>query len=153
MKKFPLALGVALFSFATASAAFASGPVGRVAYLKIAAEVKPAGLPLELVDAVMKRESGYNAKARGAAGEIGLMQIKPATARHIMGGKVGNLYDPRVNLTAGTKYLEQCRKMAKGDTAATIGCYNAGPGNMWSWKSIPSTRRYVSFVKSHIAMN
>jgi len=153
MKKFPLALGIALFSLATASATFAATPIGRVAYLKIAAEVKPAGLPLDLVDAVMKRESGYNAKARGAAGEIGLMQIKPATARHIMGGKVGNLYDPRVNLTAGTKYLAQCYKMAKRDTAATVGCYNAGPGNMWSWQSIPSTRRYVSFVKSHIAMN
>ena len=89
----------------------------------------------------MKRESAYNPKARGAAGEIGLMQIKPATARHIMGGKVGNLYDPRVNLTAGTKYLGQCYQMAKGDTAATIGCYNAGPGNMGSWRSIASTRR------------
>ena len=35
MKKFPLALGVVLLSLATASAAFASGPVGRAAYLKI----------------------------------------------------------------------------------------------------------------------
>jgi soluble lytic murein transglycosylase-like protein len=152
MKRFPLALGVMLMC---ASASVAQASEGnRDSYLKIAAQVKPAGLPLELVDAVIKRESGYNPKARGAAGEIGLMQIKPETARGVMGGKIsGSLYDPRVNLTAGTRYLATCYAKAKGDMAATVGCYNAGPSNMWSWKSIPSTRAYVSFVRKHIAMN
>lgn len=151
MKKFPLVLGLAIFSL---GATMATASEKRDDYLKIAAEVKPQGLPLELVDAVIKRESGYDARATGAAGEVGLMQIKPATARAVMGRKLGgSLYDPRLNITAGTRYLHKCYRMAKGDTAATIGCYNAGPGNMWSWKSIPSTRRYVSFVKNHIAMN
>jgi soluble lytic murein transglycosylase-like protein len=40
------------------------------------------GVPLPLAHAVIEKESGYNAKATGL-GTVGLMQIKPATARGI----------------------------------------------------------------------
>ncbi len=39
------------------------------------------GVPLPLAHAVIQVESNYRVDARGSAGEIGLMQIKPATAR------------------------------------------------------------------------
>ena len=53
----------------------------REAYRQLAkAEALRQGIPFPLVDAVMNLESGYDASAHGAAGEIGLMQVMPETA-------------------------------------------------------------------------
>ena len=58
-------------------------------------EARRAGLDPALVDAVMKVESDYRADAIGAAGEIGLMQVRPSTAR-LLGfmGSVQELAEP-----------------------------------------------------------
>ncbi|WP_137389731.1 transglycosylase SLT domain-containing protein [Rhodoligotrophos defluvii] len=137
----------------------------RAQFLPVAGRIKPAGLPLALIDAVITRESRYNPKARGSRGEVGLMQLLPSTARGIAREKglaAANLSGaalikwlevPENNIRLGTHYLSMCHEKAKQNVAATIGCYNAGPGNMWSWKSIGYTRRYVRFVNDHIASN
>src|SRR5262249_54767825 len=44
-------------------------------------EAKRTGLDPALVDAVIKVESDYRPDTIGAAGEIGLMQVLPSTAR------------------------------------------------------------------------
>ena len=49
----------------------------------IAKHAKANDVPVMLAHAVITIESRYNPRARGQAGEIGLMQIKPATARGI----------------------------------------------------------------------
>ena len=41
------------------------------------------GVPASLALKVVKVESGFNCTARGRAGELGPLQIKPATARGI----------------------------------------------------------------------
>lgn len=136
-----------------------SGKVGtkrsvrRAKYLPMARSMKPAGLPISLVDAVITMESGYNPSARGAAGEIGLMQVKPATARMVRsltGVRAGSLSVPANNLRIGMAYLNWCYKRAKRNVPATIGCYNAGPGNMWKWQKFAVTRKYVSFVRKRV---
>ncbi len=68
-------------------------------------------VPVELAQAVVRIESNYNPNARGSAGEIGLMQIKPATAR-MMGysGSSKGLFDPETNLKYGMKYLARRRR-------------------------------------------
>jgi len=87
------------------------------------------GVPLKLAHAVIRVESNYRVKARGRVGEVGLMQIKLATAR-LMGYKGGAkaLYNPATNLKWGMKYLGKARKIAKGNTCGTILRYNAGHG-------------------------
>jgi soluble lytic murein transglycosylase-like protein len=138
----------------------------RERYLGIAEAVKPAGLPITLVDAVITRESRYNPKARGSSGEVGLMQILPSTGRalakqhgydHVAkmshSELVAWLEVPENNIALGTRYLSMCHEKAKRSVPATIGCYNAGPGNMWAWNSISLTRKYVQFVNQHIASN
>jgi soluble lytic murein transglycosylase-like protein len=127
--------------------------VRRAKYLPMARSMKPAGLPISLVDAVITMESGYNPAARGAAGEIGLMQVKPATARMVRsltGVRAGSLSVPANNLRIGMAYLNWCYKRAKRNVAVTIGCYNAGPGNMWKWQKFAVTRKYVSFVRKRV---
>lgn len=85
------------------------------------------GVPTSLADAVVRVESSYRAGARGAAGEVGLMQIKPATAR-MMGysGSVKGLYDPDTNVKYGMKYLAKAHQLGDGSTCGTILRYNAG---------------------------
>ncbi|MCP4934310.1 MAG: lytic transglycosylase domain-containing protein [bacterium] len=121
---------------------------GRGSLMATLANVKPAGLPLRLAAAVVTVESGWRVNARGSSGERGLMQLMPATAR--MMGARGNLYNPRINMRAGTKYLNWCYRRARKNVAATIGCYNRGPGKMWKWSGNPITRRYVSKVRRYM---
>jgi len=128
----------------------------RAKYLPLAKRLKPAGLPIALVDAVITMESGYNPSARGAAGEVGLMQVKPATARMVgslTGVRTGKLSVPANNLRVGMAYLNWCYKRAKRNVSVTIGCYNAGPGNMWKWQKFAVTRKYVRFVRQRVASN
>jgi soluble lytic murein transglycosylase-like protein len=74
-------------------------------------------------------ESTYNPKARGAVGEVGLMQLRPATARMVgYSGSMSALYDPETNIAYGMKYLGEAHKLAAGDTCGTILRYNAGHG-------------------------
>ena len=121
---------------------------GRGSLMATLRSVKPKGLPLRLAAAVVTVESGWRVNARGSSGERGLMQLMPATAR--MMGARGNLYNPRVNMRAGTKYLNWCYRRARGNVAATIGCYNRGHGKMWKWSGNPITRRYVGKVRRYM---
>ncbi|WP_246105046.1 lytic transglycosylase domain-containing protein [Rhodoligotrophos appendicifer] len=138
----------------------------RAKYLPVADTLRPTGLPITLIDAVITRESRYDPKARGSRGEVGLMQILPSTGRALArengftsvadlsaSGFVDWLEIPENNVKLGTIYLNMCHDKAKKSVAATIGCYNAGPGNMWAWESITYTRNYVSFVNAHMAAN
>jgi len=85
------------------------------------------GVPVALAHAVIRVESNYRPNARGRAGEIGLMQIKPATARGMgFTGSAKALYDPATNLRWGMKYLGKAHQLGRGSTCGTILRYNAG---------------------------
>jgi soluble lytic murein transglycosylase-like protein len=101
-------------------------------------------VPLSLAHAVIKQESGYNARATGR-GTLGLMQIKPATARG-MGyrGSAEGLYDPATNLKWGMKYLGGAYKLGGGDTCATALRYQGGH---YAKRVTDSSRRYCAELK------
>lgn len=86
-------------------------------------------VPVALATAVIRIESNFNPMARGSHGEIGLMQIKPATAR-MMGysGGAKGLFDPETNIKYGMKYLAAAHDLGGGQTCNTILKYNAGHG-------------------------
>lgn len=85
------------------------------------------GVSVELAYAVIQVESNFRPNVTGRAGEVGLMQIKPATAR-MMGysGSAKGLYDPEVNIRYGMKYLAKAQAVGDGTTCGTILKYNAG---------------------------
>ena len=109
---------------ATVAAKAASGDTYSAIIAKYASQ---HGVPVALANAVVRIESNYRPNARGRAGEIGLMQIKPATAR-MMGyaGSAKGLYDPETNIRYGMKYLAKAHELGGGDTCGTILRYNAG---------------------------
>jgi soluble lytic murein transglycosylase-like protein len=85
------------------------------------------GVPASLAQAVIQVESNYRPNLTGSAGEVGLMQIKPATARMLgYGGSVKALYDPDTNIKYGMKYLAMAQDLGGGTTCGTILKYNAG---------------------------
>nr|WP_256117169.1 lytic transglycosylase domain-containing protein [Shinella lacus] len=109
---------------------------------------KTYGVPVDLAHAVVRVESNFNPRARGSAGEIGLMQIKPATARAMgySGGAKG-LYDPETNIKFGMKYLAMAHELGGGTTCGTILKYNAGHG---AKRMNPVSKRYCGKVQSII---
>lgn len=103
-------------------------------------------IPVELANAVIQVESIYRPTVKGKAGEIGLMQIKPATAR-LMGyeGPDYGLYDPETNIRFGMKYLAGAHELGDGKTCGTILRYNAGHG---AKRMNPVSKRYCSRVEA-----
>jgi soluble lytic murein transglycosylase-like protein len=87
------------------------------------------GLPPEIAEAVMAVESGYNAGAIGGAGEIGLMQILPSTARMLgFAGTNADLAVPDTNIHYGVTYLARAWRLAGGDLCTAVMKYRAGHG-------------------------
>ena len=99
-----------------------------------------------LARAIIQAESAFNYKARSRTGALGLMQLMPKTAERF---GVLDPFDPRQNITGGTKYLKFLMGYFKGDLSRVIAAYNAGEGAVDKHKGIPpfaETRAYVPRV-------
>lgn len=115
----------------------------------IAREAEAAGVRLELAHAVIFVESNYRPDVTGSAGEIGLMQIKLATARDMgFTGTRKQLYDPATNLRFGLKYLAGAKERGGGSLCGTILKYNAGH---YAKRSNPTSRQYCRKVQVQLA--
>src|SRR5262245_34653549 len=92
----------------------------------IARHAAANGLPIELVHRVVVRESGYNSRARNG-GNLGLMQIKYATARGVgYAGPASGLMDPETNLTYAVRYLAGAYRAAGGNASRAVALYARG---------------------------
>jgi hypothetical protein len=101
------------------------------------------GLPPQIADAVAQVESGYASGAVGDVGEVGLMQVRPSTAR-MMGfsGTPDELFTPKTNIRYGVTYLSQAWKLSGEDLCTTVMKYRAGHGETrFSYKSVDYCRR------------
>jgi soluble lytic murein transglycosylase-like protein len=85
-----------------------------------------AGVPASLIERVIRRESGGNARAVHA-GNYGLMQIRLSTAR-AMGytGSAAGLLDPQTNMTYAVRYLAGAYRAAGGNEARAVALYSRG---------------------------
>ena len=102
----------------------------------------------DLARAVMRCESGGNAKAISRAGAVGLMQLMPATAR----GLGVDPKDPIRNLEGGIKYLSQLADKYDGDTVKVLAAYNAGSGRVDSYGGVPPFPETQNYVKNVLAL-
>src|SRR5215211_5856320 len=123
-----LGLAIALSIPAAARPPMEEPKAGKDRYQQLLRqEAQRHGVPFALADAVMKVESGYNPAARGADGEVGLMQILPTTAALL--GFVGSdeaLAVPEANIAFGTLYLAEAWRLANQDICTTVMKYRAG---------------------------
>jgi soluble lytic murein transglycosylase len=122
----------------------------------ILAAAQRYGVEPALVKAVVWRESWFNPRARGRAGEIGLMQIQViaaqewADAGHITTFDHKHCFDPGTNTLAGAWYLHKLllRYIRTDNPAAyALADYNAGRSNVLKWNSGAAATNNAVFIE------
>ena len=84
------------------------------------------GIPVSLVDRVIKRESGGNPRVV-SRGNYGLMQIRLGTARAMgYGGSAAGLLDASTNMTYAVRYLAGAYRAAGGNESRAVALYARG---------------------------
>ena len=103
---------------------------------------KEYNIESDLILAVIKSESNFDAKVKSHKGAIGLMQLMRQTAYEVV-PNIENLevteenieeklLEPETNINIGTKYLQMLlEKYSNVEIALTA--YNAGTGNVDKW--------------------
>jgi soluble lytic murein transglycosylase len=124
-----------------------------------------------LVKAVVWRESRFDAHKFGSAGERGLMQVSGKAAQewahenHIENFRVEELFDPKINLEAGTWYLRRAVQHWENQADPipfALAEYNAGASRAQRWAGsgdvvippktfranidFPGTRKYLDSI-------
>ncbi len=95
------------------------------------------GVPVAVLKAMARQESGLNPNAIGKSGELGLIQVKPSTAQDPGYGIAGidpkTLTDPSANVMFGAQYLAARAKAAgitnwddRQQLAKALSAYNGG---------------------------
>lgn len=111
---------------------------------------KTYDVPLNLLKAMGKAESGFDANAVSPAGAQGVMQLMPATARSL---GVDDPFDARSNIMGGAKYISQQLKKYNGNIDLALAAYNAGSGNVAKYGGVPpfkETRNYIQRIKGYM---
>jgi hypothetical protein len=109
---------------------------------------KQEGVKPDLIRAVINQESGNRPCAVSSKGAQGLMQLMPATAAEL---GVGDPFNPKQNVEAGTKLLKRLLAKYNGDVALTLAAYNAGSGRVDRDGGVPSIPETLEYVTSIIA--
>lgn len=87
--------------------------------------------------AVARQESAFASDAQSSAGAMGLMQIKPSTAKEVarkqrIKYQRSKLFNADYNIVLGSAYLKQLNKRYQ-NRALTSAAYNAGPRRANNW--------------------
>ena len=109
------------------------------------------GIRFELLKAIIHVESGFDPYAISRSGAMGLMQLMPENVEAM---KVRNPFDPHENVMAGARYFKGLLKRYHSDLPLTLAAYNAGPGAVDQYKTIPpypETRNFVKKVLKYYA--
>jgi len=80
-------------------------------------------VPVELVEAIIDVESGWNPYAVSDEGAVGLMQLMPETANRF---GLHNRFVIRENIRGGVAYLDWLMRLFHGDLRLVVAGYYAG---------------------------
>jgi soluble lytic murein transglycosylase-like protein len=152
----PRAVAVPTRSASKLIAFFAISPSFKQVKHHLREASREQGIELELLQALIATESGFDPDAVSPKGAVGLMQIMPATAqrygvradRKVTVAK--KLADPRTNVRTGARYLRDLIRRYPGRLELALAAYNAGEGAVQRAGNripdYPETRNYVQTV-------
>jgi hypothetical protein len=139
----------------TLVALFEASPSYKTAKAALREASQRHAIDYELLQALVAAESGFNAQAVSPKGAIGLMQLMPATAQRygVQADRQATvetkLFDPRVNIAAGARYLRDLIALFKGDLELAVAAYNAGEGAVQrAGNKIPNYKETQNYVKT-----
>jgi len=98
----------------------------------------------DLIASVIAVESNFEPKAISRRDARGLMQLLPETAARL---GVKDVFDPRENIDAGTRYLGDLLKRYDNNLALALAAYNAGPEKVEKFGSVPPYAETISYVR------
>jgi soluble lytic murein transglycosylase-like protein len=100
-------------------------------------------VPVELVDAVIQVESGWNPLAVSRKGAAGLMQLMPATAVRF---GVRDRFNIEENIRGGVAYLAWLIRLFNGDLRLAVAAYQVGESQILSRGLAYSSREVYDYV-------
>jgi len=141
--------------------------ISQIKYLDLVIKnAKEQKFDVELVLAIIKKESNFNPKARSKVGARGLMQLLPDTAKWLGLKDTSKLYNPDINIKYGIKYLRWLfnyfqnsvpsellkEDINKQEVLKVVAAYNAGPGNVKKYdkpphNGIPPFKETINYVE------
>jgi len=102
------------------------------------------GVDAELITSVIAVESNFDPKAVSRKNARGLMQLLPETAARF---GVKDVFDPKENIDAGTRYLRGLLQMYNNDLTLALAAYNAGPERIQQYGRVPPFTETVTYVR------
>src|SRR2546427_7648688 len=106
-------------------------------------------VPVELVEAIIDVESGWNPYAVSNKGAVGLMQLMPETAYRL---GVRNRFMIEENIRGGVAYLAWLMRLFHGDLRLVAASYSAGERRIIRRKLAYSSRGTHEYVRRVAAL-
>ncbi|MET3495813.1 lytic transglycosylase domain-containing protein [Variovorax boronicumulans] len=139
----------------TLLALFEASPSYKTAKAALRDASNKHSIDYELLQALIATESGFDAQAVSPKGAMGLMQLMPATAQRygVAADKRSTiekkLFDPRINIAAGSRYLRDLIAMFPGQIELALAAYNAGEGAVQrAGNKIPNYKETQNYVQT-----
>jgi len=139
----------------TLLAMFEASPSYKTAKAALRDASSKHSIDYELLQALIATESGFDAQAVSPKGAMGLMQLMPATAQRygVAADKRATiekkLFDPRINIAAGSRYLRDLIAMFPGQIELALAAYNAGEGAVQrAGNKIPNYKETQNYVQT-----
>jgi len=139
----------------TLLALFEASPSYKTAKAALRDAADKHSIDYELLQALIATESGFDAQAVSPKGAMGLMQLMPGTAQRygVSADKRSSiekkLFDPRINIAAGSRYLRDLIAMFPGQIELALAAYNAGEGAVQrAGNKIPNYKETQNYVQT-----
>jgi hypothetical protein len=151
--KLTLGISVFLFTFGSLPLSAAAQTNDKISMIQdiVIEEANEYGVDPALALAIAKVESNFDPRARSHAGARGVMQIMPKTAQQVFGVSPRLLYNARVNIRLGVRFIKQLLDKYDQDIDIALSHYNGGSAvkdKMGRLRVIPATSQYVDKVQA-----
>lgn len=110
-------------------------------------------VPMSFIYSIMRQESAFNTYARSSVDALGLLQLMPGLAKKLSVGEAityqseFDLFDPKVNITLGTKELKNLLTNNQNRYIPSIAGYNASSAAYRGWIQVRNRDDVIEFIE------